>query len=153
MPTDMQKLVAYINRKYWWHVTPVDPDAYKKRGKFLASTYSEAEFWGRPNDQPEKVTVAAPLVGDEELIERRLFGKPVTNREVDLPVAKRFALDARMRRAALKNGFDSIVLMSKTSYQKFLTQQKIPRSIELNIVDLRCLKPANGTRQGSRRTP
>jgi hypothetical protein len=55
MPIDVQKLVEHINRKNWWHVTPVDPLAYQKRGKFLASTYSDAEFYGRPNDEPEKV--------------------------------------------------------------------------------------------------
>jgi hypothetical protein len=34
------RLVAHVNRKNWWHVSPVDPDAYKKRGKFG----SEQEF-------------------------------------------------------------------------------------------------------------
>jgi site-specific DNA-methyltransferase (adenine-specific) len=28
MQVNTQKLVNYINRKYWWHVTPVDPPAY-----------------------------------------------------------------------------------------------------------------------------
>jgi|HubBroStandDraft_6_1064221.scaffolds.fasta_scaffold12729_3 hypothetical protein len=150
MSANTQNLITRINRKDWWHVTPVDPDAYKKRGKFLASTYARAEFWGRPNDQPEKVCIASPLVGDEELIERKLFGKTVSHPEIS--VEKRFVLDARMRRAALKKGFDSIVLMGKTSYERYLKEGKIPLSIELNVVDLRCLIPANGTHRGNLKT-
>ena len=59
----------------FWHVTPVAPNSYSKRDKFLASTYREAEFWGRPNDTPERVTVENPLIGDEETIERTLLGR------------------------------------------------------------------------------
>lgn len=47
-----EKLVASVNRKSWWHVPPVDPDAYLKRGKFLASSFEAAEFYGRPLDEP-----------------------------------------------------------------------------------------------------
>lgn len=39
------KLVAHVNRKQWWHVPPVDPAAYKKRGKFYSVSFKEAEFW------------------------------------------------------------------------------------------------------------
>lgn len=60
-----EKLVAHVNRKNWWHVPPQDPKAYRKRGKFLASTYREAEFWGRPLDEPQKASISRPLVGDE----------------------------------------------------------------------------------------
>jgi hypothetical protein len=59
------KLVSHINRKDWWHVPPLDPDAYRKRGKFLASSFAEAELYGRPLDTPQRVTIANPLVGDE----------------------------------------------------------------------------------------
>jgi hypothetical protein len=48
--THLQKLVRHINRKAWWHVPPRDPRAYEKRGKFLASSFREAEFYGRPHD-------------------------------------------------------------------------------------------------------
>lgn len=37
-------LIDKINKSEWWHVTPADPEAYSKRGKFLSSTYQQAEF-------------------------------------------------------------------------------------------------------------
>jgi len=43
-PSYFEKLVKHFNRKDWWHVPPVDAEAYQKRGKFLASTSAEAEF-------------------------------------------------------------------------------------------------------------
>jgi len=58
----------------------------------------------------------------------------------DISVERRFALDAKLFRAALKKGYDSIVLMAPSGFQKFQKQGKIPCSIELNIVDLRCLR-------------
>src|SRR5580704_3808275 len=48
--SNREALIAKINRKDWWHVTPADPRAYDKRGKFYASTFREGEFWGRPLD-------------------------------------------------------------------------------------------------------
>lgn len=47
--------------------------------------------------------------------------------------------DVLWRNAALAKGFDSIVLMSEKGFQKFEKEGRIPRSIELNILDLRCL--------------
>ena len=138
MRDHIQALIAYINRKGWWHVKPADAGAYKKRGKFLASSFREAEFYGRPGDQPEKVVIAAPLVGDNDTIERKLIGHVESHPEIS--IEERFALDAKLRRAALRKGYDSIVLMSKPGFQRFKTEGKIPRSIELNIVDLRCLR-------------
>jgi hypothetical protein len=37
-------LIAYVNKKQWWHVPPADPDAYKKRGKFYSVSFAAAEF-------------------------------------------------------------------------------------------------------------
>src|SRR5260370_5077704 len=65
-----EKLIAFVNRKSWWHVPPVDPNAYSKRGKFLSSSFGEAEFWGRPLDEPQRVIVAKPLIGDERRLSR-----------------------------------------------------------------------------------
>jgi hypothetical protein len=126
------RVVAHVNRKLWWHVPPVDPDAYKKRGKFLASSFGEAEFWGRPLDEPQTVAVATPLVGDEPTIERKLFGKVVCTSE--LTVRQRFSLDAKMKRAALAKGYDSILLMGRGSFVRLKATGKIPRSLELNIL-------------------
>lgn len=130
-----QDLIGFVNRKPWWHVPPLDPNAYKKRGKFLASTFAEAEFYGRPLDEPQKVTVLKPLVGDEKTIERRLFGHLVTDlRGEPRPIKDILAFDAKRRQLALSKGYDSIILMSPTCFAKWKASGKVPRSLELNVL-------------------
>ncbi|MBI3664326.1 MAG: hypothetical protein HY234_14920 [Acidobacteria bacterium] len=134
-----QALIARINCKDWWHVPPVDPQAYQKRGKFYASTFREAEFWGRPLDMPERVRVENPLIGDESHVEKALFGKALRHPDLDKTphanlVAWRFRLDARMKKAAVAKGYDAIVILSRSGFQKLRTQGRLPLSIELNIV-------------------
>ncbi len=125
------RIVAHVNRKKWWHVPPRDAAAHKKRGKFLASSFREAEFYGRPLDIPERVTIARPLVGDEPTI-ARVLGIPPQNQSMSLEQIA--AHDAAWRKAALAKGFDSIVLMSPTAFAKFKCDGKPPRSLELNIL-------------------
>jgi len=127
-----RRLVAHVNGKIWWHVVPFDPKAYRKRGKFLASSFREAMFWGRPLDEPQRVAVAKPLVGDEATIERELFGKRLSHCEITMD--QRFALDARMKRAATAKGYDSILLMAPKPFAKFRSSGRIPRNLELNIL-------------------
>src|SRR5206468_5581794 len=103
-----REVVDFVNRKKWWHVPPCDKTAYAKRGQFLASSFAEAEFWGRPLDEPQKVMIAAPLVGDGTTIEEILFGSRFSSER--LTIKQRWKLDARMKRAALANGHDSILL-------------------------------------------
>lgn len=130
----LKKLIAHVNRKEWWHVPPRDPSAYRKRGRFLASSFREAEFWGRPLDEPERVAVSKPLIGDEETIEKKLFGRRVSSE--DITMEERWKLDARMRRAALRKGYDSLVLMAPKAFAKFRSTGKLPRSMELNVLNL-----------------
>lgn len=125
------RLVKHVNRKDWWHVPPRDPSAYEKRGKFLASSYKEAEFWGRPLDKPQKVCIAQPLVGDEGAIEKALFGKRVSDEDIE--VEDRFKLDAKIKKVALAKGYDSIVLMAPKGFTEFKKNGKMPRNLELNI--------------------
>jgi hypothetical protein len=129
-----ERLVAHVNRKEWWHVPPRDPSAYRIRGKFLASSFREAEFWGRPLDEPQRVAVSKPLIGDEETIEKELFGRRVSTE--DITMEERWKLDARMRRAALRKGYDSLVLMAPKAFAEFQSTGKLPRSIELNVLNL-----------------
>jgi hypothetical protein len=69
----VEKVIRHVNRKRWWHVPPQDSAAYQKRGKFLASSFAEAEFWGRPLDGLQRVNVAAgPRFGDEPTIAKLL---------------------------------------------------------------------------------
>ena len=129
------KLVAHVNRKQWWHSPPVDPKAYEKRGMFLSSSFAECEFYGRPLDEPKRVAIAKPLVGDEKTIERQLFGHLVTNFEEEpRSIAEIQALDAKRKRLALKKGYDSIILMSPKCFTEWKATGKIPRSIELNVL-------------------
>lgn len=126
----VERIVGHVNRKKWWHVPPSDPMAYRKRGKFFASSFSEAEFYGRPLDVPERVTVTKPLVGDEQAI-ARVLGIPPQHEGMSLE--EMAAHDARWRNAALAKGFDSIVLMTPPAFAKFKAEGKVPRSLELNL--------------------
>jgi hypothetical protein len=126
----VKKIVRHVNRKSWWHVPPQDPEAYTKRGKFLASSFAEAEFWGRPLDEPQRVTISHPLVGDEATVEEFLLGHRVSGNEIS--IENRFALDARLKRMAERRGYDSIVIMSPRAFAGFKSNGKLPRSLELN---------------------
>jgi hypothetical protein len=128
---DRTRVISYVNRKDWWHVPPADPLAYVMRGKFFASSFKEAEFYGRPLDEPQHVSIQNPLIGDEETIERELFGKRISN--PDISVEARWKLDAELKKAALIKGYDSIVLMTKKGVDRYRTSGKIPRSLELNV--------------------
>jgi hypothetical protein len=130
------KLIAYVNRKSWWHLPPMDSEAYAKRGKFLASTYSEAQFYGlfgagRPLEQ--RVKIAKPLVGDEKRIARVLGIPPQYD---GMSIEQIAAHDALWRNAALKKGFDAILLMSPKCYTEWKSVGKIPRSLELNVLEV-----------------
>lgn len=128
-----EKIVAHVNRKNWWHVPPQDPQAYAKRGKFFASSFAEAEFWGRPLDDPSRVLIARPLVGDEDTIETTLFGHPISTEEI--AITERWKLDAKIKKMALAQGYDSVLLMTPKAFAEFRATGKLPRSLELNIFD------------------
>jgi hypothetical protein len=129
----VESLVAHVNRKSWWHVPSRDPNAYTKRGKFFASSFREAEFWGRPLDEPQSVAITKPLIGDEAEIEEQLFGRRVSNE--DIAIEERWKLDAKIKRAALRKGYDSILLLAPRAFTEFQSTGKLPRSMELNILN------------------
>lgn len=128
----LERLIAYINRKAWWHVPPRDPTSYSKRGKFFASSFREAEFWGRPLDEPKRVAVTNPLLGDEETVEKTLFGRRISRD--DFEMEERWKLDAKMKRAALAKGYDCILVMTPRAFNRLRISGKLPRSIELNVL-------------------
>lgn len=135
--TRKAKLIAHINRKNWWHVRPQDPRAYHKRGKFYSSSFGEAEFWGRPLDTPERVSIQNPVVGDEPSVHTVLFGRPIECLDDDHPgqvLEWRWKLDARMKRVALAKGYDAIVIVTTSAFKKYRVEGKIPPSIELNVL-------------------
>lgn len=133
-------LIEKVNKSDWWHVLPGDKFAYQKRGKFLASTYHQAEFYGRPNFYPEKVKVENPVFGFSEFeILKTLFGqtaeaKRLKDSDGDYNFyEKRIDLDAVMFQKAMSLGYDAIVLICKSG-KKSLMQNKKPNSIELNLL-------------------
>lgn len=126
-----QKTVAHVNRKNWWHVPPCDPAAYQKRGKFLASSFKEAEYWGRPLDEPQRVSIARPPIGDEETIEKALFGHRLSNE--DMSIKQRWQLDAKIKKAARAKGYDSVLLMTPKAFSGLKEEGKMPRCLELNV--------------------
>ena len=125
------RLIKHVNRKRWWHVPPVDPEAYRKRGKFLASSFAEAEFYGRPLDEPQRVRISKPLIGDEKRIAKILKIPPQGQ---DMTLTQIAAHDARWREAALRKGFDAILLMAPKRFAEWKASGKIPRSLELNVL-------------------
>jgi|SRR5712664_745984 len=132
-PTLVDRIVRHVNRKNWWHVPPRDPKAYLKRGKFFASSFREAEFWGRPLDEPQKVYISRPLIGDEPTIEKQLFGRTVSHEDISMD--KRWSLDARMKKAAVAMGYDSIILLGPKAFSVFKATGKLSRRIELNVLN------------------
>jgi hypothetical protein len=46
----------------------------------------------------------------------------------------RWKLDAKLKKAAEKKGYDAIVLLSPSGYAKLIAEGKIPLSIELNLL-------------------
>jgi hypothetical protein len=140
--SEEKTLIAKINNSYWWHVPPCDSDAYKKRGKFFASTFAQAEFYGRPNDEPERVNVRNPVYGfsEMEILERLFTSEQIArfglsdmeNCTSTNCYEKRIALDHKMHLRAKKLGYDAIVLMTPQG-RKDLQRRRKPRSIELNL--------------------
>jgi hypothetical protein len=123
-------------------VPPGDSDAYKKRGKFFASTFAQAEFYGRPNDKPEWVNIRNPVYGfsEMEILEKLFTSEQIAKFGLnDLESGtspawyeKRIALDHKMYLRAKKLGYDAIVLMTPHG-KKDLQRRRKPRSIELNL--------------------
>jgi hypothetical protein len=125
-----ERIVRHVNRKQRWHVTPADPNAYKERGKFLTSSYAKAAFYGRPLDEPQKMSIARPLVGDENTI-ASILGIPT---QYDGMTLEQVAVhDAKWRNAALRKAYDSILLMAPRCFAMFKETGKLPRSLELNM--------------------
>ncbi|MEK7398759.1 MAG: hypothetical protein AAB116_17640 [Candidatus Poribacteria bacterium] len=124
------KIISHINSHRWWRTTLPDEKIIKARGLFYASSYKEAEFYGRPIDTPFKVNVKKPLFGDEAYIMRALSLQLPTQ---DIGIKERFALDAKMMRLATAKDYDSIALVTTKAYEMYLNTGVIPRSIELQI--------------------
>ncbi|PIR93297.1 hypothetical protein COT99_01440 [Candidatus Falkowbacteria bacterium CG10_big_fil_rev_8_21_14_0_10_43_10] len=134
-----QTLIKKINGSDWWHVPPKDHGAYQKRGKFLASTFLQAAFYGRPNDMPERVKVANPVYGTSEAeIIKQLFPNEYKKLELcddatENWYQKRIALDGKICKRAKQIGYDAVVLLVANG-KEYLRRGRKPHSMELNIL-------------------
>lgn len=130
LPTEGGKIAEYVNKKDWWRTAEPNEQAIKDRGLFYVSSFKEAEFYGRPQDIPSKVSIKNPLVGDEKTIMDKLGLKTPSQ---DISIEERFIIDKQVKDIASKQGYDSVVLMTSKGYKDFLATGKIPKSIELNV--------------------
>ena len=125
-----EKLIFYINSHKWWRTALPNEKAVKARGLFYASSYRDAEFYGRPIDAPFSVNMKNPLFGDEAHIMQTL-SLPLPSQEIS--VKQRFALDAKMKRLAKAKGYDSIALVTTKGYEMYMKTGTTPRSTELQV--------------------
>lgn len=123
------KLIARINRKYWWRTALPSKRCILDRGLFFASSFEEAEFYGRPLDTPFRVRITNPIVGSFFYIEKELLGYDSPGKKT---IAAIFDHDALLKKRAENKGFDSIIVLSSTGHDKYYHENKIPYSVELN---------------------
>lgn len=127
---DSAKLIVHINSHKWWRTALPDEKTVEARGVFYASSFRDAEFYGRPIDTPFSVNVKNPLLGDETHIMQTL-GLPLPSQ--DISISERFALDSKMMVLATAKGYDSIALMTTKGYEAHSRTGAVPRSIELQV--------------------
>jgi hypothetical protein len=89
-------------------------------------------------------------VGDDQVIKKKLIGR--VKSDPKMSIQRRLALDAKLRHAALRKGFDSIVLLTPKSLETLRRNGTIPRTIELNVVNLGRLRHSAKGGSSSRRS-
>jgi hypothetical protein len=128
------KLVGAINRHEWFHVRPyAAPGCYTERGRFYAATYCKAAEYGKPFLYPDRVFVANPLIGEDADTDFALFGHHLKSRGTYRGLCRN---EATRKRAALRQGFDSILLLPPGGIVRFVKTGRIPAKAELCLVDL-----------------
>lgn len=125
-----QKLINRVNRKAWWRTCLPSKRAIRDRGFFFASSFEEAESYGRPLDTPFRVKIENPIIGSFAYIQKQLLGKTVEYKDTIKAI---FAHDKLLKEHARKQGFDSIILLSENGFRKYRKENKLPRQMELNI--------------------
>ena len=126
------EMIDHINHRKWYRTALPGAEAIQERGTFYASSYAEAEFYGRPIEEPFDVNVSNPLVGDEITIMQTLGIEPP---DMINSIDDRFALDAKMKKAAQAQGYDAIAVLTEPAFDRYKTTGRMPRSIELNVLD------------------
>src|SRR5690606_20636330 len=106
----------------WWR-TAINKKALKERGIFLASSFRDAEFYGRPLDTPFKVSIEKPLFGDEKHVMKQLdLGFP----EQDITVENLLKMEATKMHIASNKGFDCIAIVTPKQFWRFQRTGHLP---------------------------
>lgn len=63
--------------------------------------------------------------------------KTLLSNAAEICLEKRFNLDRELFKAAKKSGYDAIALVSEIGIRKIKEQSRLPRSVELNIFDIK----------------
>lgn len=124
-----QRIIKRINKRAWWR-TAINENAIQERGIFFASSFSQAEFYGRPVDEPFKVNIKKPLVGDEAHV-MTILGLNVPDPEISIPDLLK--LEALKMKTASSLGFDSIAIMTSKEFKNFLMKGRLPNQYELQV--------------------
>ena len=125
-----QKLINRVNRKAWWRTCMPNKKAIRDRGLFFASSFEEAEFYGRPLDTPFRVRIENPIIGHFDHIQKQLLCNTV---EFNDTITGIFVHDKLLKERAQQQGFDSIIVISESSHKKYCLENRLPRSMELNV--------------------
>lgn len=143
------ELVAALAKKEFWHVPPAEGEgAYAKRGKFLASSFKDAEFYGRPLDEAQHVQIKNPIIGTEQEIADRLGLEP---QHEGMSQEEMNAHDRKWALAAKKAGYDAIVTVGGKQLANFKRTGRIPSQMEVN--DLSMLKDEEATPESPKEEP
>lgn len=124
-----KRVIKRINQREWWR-TRVNKDVLQERGLFLVSSFRYAEFYGRPLDNPFKVDLKNPLIGDEAFA-MGILGLPVPRE--DISGKEILEMEAKKMSVGIAMGFDSIAIMSPNEFKKLKEIGRLPNGYELQI--------------------
>lgn len=125
----LERVIDKLNKKDWFHGAPENPEeAYAHRGKFMASSYRDAEFYGKPDLDPHKLSIKNPLIGGEQEIAKKLGIPPQKD---GMTYEEMKAHDRKWALEAKKQGYDAIVMASQPEVDKFMDGGRMPRHMEV----------------------
>lgn len=124
-----RRVTKKINQREWWR-TWVNKEALQERGLFLVSSFRYAEFYGRPLNNPFKVDLKNPLIGDEAFV-MDFLGLSVPHE--DMSGKEILEMEAKKMSAGIAKGFDSIVIISPNEFKKLKESGRLPNGYELQV--------------------
>ncbi len=133
------RVIKRINQREWWR-TWINKQALKERGLFLESCFRSAEFYGRPLDNPFKVNLKNPLIGDDEFVMSTLGLPPIVwasykdgMEEISEKENKIIKMQSVKMRIAMDMGFDSIAILSANDFKRLKEKGRLPNGYDLQV--------------------